>query len=582
VSTTRDAKAWATGPRRSTTSQSLLPCHKARIGPDDCDHRSPHPGARRPAPAGDGGPRCAHRRRAVERLRSGAIDPTDCGHGHPGPSGGHRRPGGARAVASDGRNGTPEPISPSAVGCVAVGTPGGKARRGSVAAPTQRGATRPPGVLTATRRDGTPGAAFRRCSSLVGSGPTALLAPGTAPRESRRTHGDGEIGSSSGAPWPSASGAPGVALPRRRVTLGGKARTRSRRRNDHQGEASMKRALQQFILGAGWPRAAAAMAAELSSSRTRTSNGRRFNASGSVSNFGDAGFNDRASSVVIRSGSWQLCSEAYFRGRCVTLGEGSYSTLAVMGLNDRVSSARELSWARRRRRGRWRRHPGARIVLYEGFGFGGSSLPVDGSVANLEGGFNDRAQSLVVHEAPGNCAAMPASADIAPSTARVATGTSAISRTRSARSGRSPPGAAAVAAVVVAAGRWGWRRLGRRGRLGRRQPRRALRRAEPVGAVVRRDQRIHGEPRWNGFNDRASSLRIERGYWMFCSDASFRGNCRTFGPGDYPTLPNGLTTRSRRAGGSTRTILQPEPELGRSRAGAGPRLSGRTRLRRRR
>lgn len=40
-----------------------------------------------------------------------------------------------------------------------------------------------------------------------------------------------------------------------------------------------------------------------------------------------------------------------------------------------------------------------------------------------------------------------------------------------------------------------------------------------------------------GFNDRASSLRIDSGYWIFCSDADFRGACRTFGPGDYATLP---------------------------------------------
>lgn len=40
-----------------------------------------------------------------------------------------------------------------------------------------------------------------------------------------------------------------------------------------------------------------------------------------------------------------------------------------------------------------------------------------------------------------------------------------------------------------------------------------------------------------GFNDRASSLRIEGGYWIFCSDGNFRGECRTFGPGDYPVLP---------------------------------------------
>jgi Beta/Gamma crystallin len=41
-----------------------------------------------------------------------------------------------------------------------------------------------------------------------------------------------------------------------------------------------------------------------------------------------------------------------------------------------------------------------------------------------------------------------------------------------------------------------------------------------------------------GFNDRASSLRVESGYWIFCSDSEFRGECRTFGPGEYASLPN--------------------------------------------
>ncbi len=40
-----------------------------------------------------------------------------------------------------------------------------------------------------------------------------------------------------------------------------------------------------------------------------------------------------------------------------------------------------------------------------------------------------------------------------------------------------------------------------------------------------------------GFNDRASSLRVETGYWIFCSDSEFRGECRTYGPGEYTSLP---------------------------------------------
>jgi hypothetical protein len=39
-----------------------------------------------------------------------------------------------------------------------------------------------------------------------------------------------------------------------------------------------------------------------------------------------------------------------------------------------------------------------------------------------------------------------------------------------------------------------------------------------------------------GFNDRASSLRVESGYWIFSSESEFRGQCRTFGPGDYTSL----------------------------------------------
>jgi hypothetical protein len=52
----------------------------------------------------------------------------------------------------------------------------------------------------------------------------------------------------------------------------------------------------------------------------------------------------------------------------------------------------------------------------------------------------------------------------------------------------------------------------------------------------------------SGFNDRASSLRVDSGYWIFCSDSEFRGECRTFGPGDYATLPglNNVISSGRR------------------------------------
>jgi hypothetical protein len=51
-----------------------------------------------------------------------------------------------------------------------------------------------------------------------------------------------------------------------------------------------------------------------------------------------------------------------------------------------------------------------------------------------------------------------------------------------------------------------------------------------------------------GFNDRASSLRVASGYWIFCSDSDFQGECRTFGPGDYASLPgmNNVISSGRR------------------------------------
>ena len=47
----------------------------------------------------------------------------------------------------------------------------------------------------------------------------------------------------------------------------------------------------------------------------------------------------------------------------------------------------------------------------------------------------------------------------------------------------------------------------------------------------------------SGFNDRVSSLRVDSGYWVFCSGSEFSGECRTFGPGDYDVLPNGFNNR---------------------------------------
>jgi uncharacterized protein YcfJ len=68
--------------------------------------------------------------------------------------------------------------------------------------------------------------------------------------------------------------------------------------------------------------------------------GRQFTADRQIGNFERFGFNDSASSVIVRGGWWELCEDARFSGSCVTLRPGSYGSLAAIGLNNRVSSVR--------------------------------------------------------------------------------------------------------------------------------------------------------------------------------------------------------------------------------------------------
>jgi uncharacterized protein YcfJ len=71
--------------------------------------------------------------------------------------------------------------------------------------------------------------------------------------------------------------------------------------------------------------------------------GRAFATSRLVDNFAGVGFNDRASSVVVERGRWEVCEHAHFEGRCAVLRPGSYDSLAGMGMNDRISSVRPLN-----------------------------------------------------------------------------------------------------------------------------------------------------------------------------------------------------------------------------------------------
>ena len=75
--------------------------------------------------------------------------------------------------------------------------------------------------------------------------------------------------------------------------------------------------------------------------------GRAFTTNAQVGDFGRAGFNDRASSVVVDKGRWEVCEHARFQGRCVVLRSGNYESLARLGMENSISSVRPADNRRR-------------------------------------------------------------------------------------------------------------------------------------------------------------------------------------------------------------------------------------------
>ena len=70
--------------------------------------------------------------------------------------------------------------------------------------------------------------------------------------------------------------------------------------------------------------------------------GRSFTTDTRVWNMDRSGFNDRASSVIVERGRWEVCEDARFAGRCVILRRGNYDSLRGMGLDNRISSVRPV------------------------------------------------------------------------------------------------------------------------------------------------------------------------------------------------------------------------------------------------
>jgi uncharacterized protein YcfJ len=71
--------------------------------------------------------------------------------------------------------------------------------------------------------------------------------------------------------------------------------------------------------------------------------GRSFTTDRPIDNFERLGFNDRASSIDVVGAPWEVCEDDRFNGRCAVLRPGRYPSLTAMGLDNRISSVRDVN-----------------------------------------------------------------------------------------------------------------------------------------------------------------------------------------------------------------------------------------------
>ena len=104
-------------------------------------------------------------------------------------------------------------------------------------------------------------------------------------------------------------------------------------------------------------------------------------------------FHDRAESVRVLSGRWELCAEPRYR-RCQVV-DRDVANLSSLGLNKKLSSVRPVGWGGGPGGGYPPPYPTARLVLFEGPGYRGESMTVESATAILSG-FGARARSVQV------------------------------------------------------------------------------------------------------------------------------------------------------------------------------------------
>lgn len=266
----------------------------------------------------------------------------------------------------------------------------------------------------------------------------------------------------------------------------------------------------------------AAQAAEITLYEHPNYAGMQVTVRGFVPDTTNIGFNNRASSMLVTSGRWEVCADIEFKGQCAVFQPGEYPLLDAR-FNNRISSLREVG-TYAGQTGSYAGYRSGNIELYEGRNFGGRSVKLSSDTRNFSGvGFNDRAASVVVTSGSwelcsdagysGNCRTYGPGryVDLGRGMAGM------VSSARVAGIGGSAP------AVING----GWAAPDQR------ESRVFLYDDDNLRGRSMAVSRPEIDLERAGFNDRTASMIVEGGSWLFCSDAQFRGTCKVLAPGEY-------------------------------------------------
>ena len=270
--------------------------------------------------------------------------------------------------------------------------------------------------------------------------------------------------------------------------------------------------------------------------------GRSIVTAGAIVNLQRTDFDDTASSVVVRDGRWEACTRPDFTGVCAELVPGQYANLNTR-LNGAIVSTRQI--VDRRDVTRIVVAPdapvvtsssravvvtapqpdGPYVVLYQHTSHGVRAVELRGNIDDL---------------GPRNFAYSADAALVAGGTWRLCDAAGGRGRCAEYSPGQyvnlgalerrvvsaylvAPVTTTTATVAVVPSGR-------------------AVLYQNPnfsgTFAVVERGNAPDLD--WARFTNPATSVRIESGTWLLCSDLGYQGDCRVLGPGNYPNLP-GMT-----------------------------------------